>query len=852
MDKRFKPVDLSDYYDHSAIISAQTAQQDDACRWDATADEAWQQMPSGSPKYQGIPFLLAPDTTRSCFIALGKHRSETRVPLEGQATFVCLLHFCDAVTADVVGPEIGTELAEYVLTYTDESQHVQTIRKRFEVDCFGQGRNVGNFVSLAHRNYSIPGPEDVQPYGRTETGTIYPADPQFLADIYALQNPTPDKPLTAITFKWKGPLSLGILGVTLYTGPGHPIRLERRNVFSVVLPDGQESELQDLKVDLDLGFITRIMMAPEHMDEWLQNPSAGLGSEGDPRRARHFFVEATTAQGAILQIQSGTNPPHEFAMADVYDKGSTSSRERACIEVLHPSKTWVHAQVIDDSTGKPTSTRIHFCGPKGEYLPPHGHHSDVNTNWFEDYAGEVKLGDTNYAYVPGRFQIELPVGEVYVELSKGFEYAPLRRKLSIQPGQRELELHIARKFDLGAKGWVTADTHVHFISPQTAWLEGQAEGVNLVNLLATQLGKMFTNVGDITGDSSGCSTEDTLVWVGTENRHHMLGHLSMLGAKGDPVFPMCGGGPSEAFFGDPEYCLLTEWAQRCREQQGVNIRPHFPGPVCEDPTYIVLGLLDGAEMRSCGDPTQGPQSSASLAEWYRYLNCGYRVAVAGGTDKMSAGTPVGGSRTYARLLPDRPFTFDSWAQAVKAGRTFVSNGPLIHLTVEGKEIGEELRLPAGGGTMQVEARATSIWPLHKLEIIVNGEVVDATVAKQHETEMAMRSSVALPRSSWIAARCTSMFRKHQIMMGSGYLGAHTSPVYAIVDNQELFNPTDAMYMLTLLEGSVAYLNTLGTRASEQRHQEMIEIIHKAEQHLHTRLQNNGTPMQSHNHPHPHG
>jgi hypothetical protein len=77
-------------------------------------------------------------------------------------------------------------------------------------------------------------------------------------------------------------------------------------------------------------------------------------------------------------------------------------------------------------------------------------------------------------------------------------------------GQRELKLRIERPLNLRAAGWVTADTHVHFISPQTAWLEAQGEGVNLVNLLASQWGDLFTNVGDLTGDLSGVSRDDTL------------------------------------------------------------------------------------------------------------------------------------------------------------------------------------------------------------------------------------------------------------------------------------------------------------------------------------------------------
>ena len=84
---------------------------------------------------------------------------------------------------------------------------------------------------------------------------------------------------------------------------------------------------------------------------------------------------------------------------------------------------------------------------------------------------------------------------------------------------------------------------MHFISPQTAWLQGQAEGLNLINLLASQWGDLYTNVGDLSGGLSGVSRDDTLVWVGTENRQHLLGHMSLLGVQGEPVFPMTTAGP---------------------------------------------------------------------------------------------------------------------------------------------------------------------------------------------------------------------------------------------------------------------------------------------------------------------
>ena len=137
-------------------------------------------------------------------------------------------------------------------------------------------------------------------------------------------------------------------------------------------------------------------------------------------------------------------------------------------------------------------------------------------------------------YIPGETQINLPLGKVYVEISKGFEIRPIRKVFEITPGQDEILIEVEKVLDWREKGWVTADTHVHFLSPTTALLEGAAEGVNVINLLASQWGELMTNVGDFDGQTTWGSKEaggdgEYLVRVGTENRQHVLGHISLLG-----------------------------------------------------------------------------------------------------------------------------------------------------------------------------------------------------------------------------------------------------------------------------------------------------------------------------------
>lgn len=94
----------------------------------------------------------------------------------------------------------------------------------------------------------------------------------------------------------------------------------------------------------------------------------------------------------------------------------------------------------------------------------------------------------------------------------------------------------------------------------------------------------------------------------------------------------------------------------------------------------------------------------TLQLWYRYLNCGYRLTAAGGTDKMAASTPVGGNRTYA-YPAGQEFSFGNWAAAMRARRTFATTGPL-----------PEFR--AGGGTPEVVVETTSFVPFQSLEVVL--------------------------------------------------------------------------------------------------------------------------------------
>ena len=124
----------------------------------------------------------------------------------------------------------------------------------------------------------------------------------------------------------------------------------------------------------------------------------------------------------------------------------------------------------------------------------------------------------------------------------------------------------------------------------------------------------------------------------------------------------------------------------------------------------MAGRIDAVEMQTFAPGLDNP----TILEWYRFLNCGYRVPLLGGTDKMSAEMPLGAVRTYTRLDPDAAPTFRAWAAAVRAGRTFATSGPVIELSVDGHEPGDVLALPASGGHLEARVRARAVPADHRL------------------------------------------------------------------------------------------------------------------------------------------
>jgi hypothetical protein len=72
----------------------------------------------------------------------------------------------------------------------------------------------------------------------------------------------------------------------------------------------------------------------------------------------------------------------------------------------------------------------------------------------------------------------------------------------------------------------------------------------------------------------------------------------------------------------------------------------------------------------------------------------------------------GSTRTYV-FTGDRGLDTDAWFASLSAGQVLVSTGPLVELVINGRMPGDEVTLPAGGGTLDLDPTARAITSLDK-------------------------------------------------------------------------------------------------------------------------------------------
>lgn len=429
----------------------------------------------------------------------------------------------------------------------------------------------------------------------------------------------------------------------------------------------------------------------------------------------------------------------------------------------------VHLRINDAATARPTPVRLRISGPDGAFYPPLGRFAEFATGKNEDVGGHLRVGREKWCYTDGSCEVPLPAGvPLRVQATKGPEYRPLDETVTLGPGQMALRFAVERWTDARAKGWYSGDTRCHFITPHSALLEAAAEDLDVVNLLACEQrlpsldGTAYQTASNLTafsGQSAALEAHGRLVAVNTLNAHPVLGRVGLLYSH-RPVFPLSFGGDS-----DTDDWSLCDWCDQCHRKGGLTVwvdafRPTGGLVGGEALVAAILGKIDAVEIDA--HPRQQP-----LLPWiYRLWNAGFPIPLVGGSGKDSNTVALGAMRTYALLRDGAAFTYKEWIEAVHAGRTFATNGPLVSL-----EVGREAR-----------ATVQNAVPFDRLELVSNEGVVQGATTVPHGLE----AHIPGDKSLWLAARCRN---------ADGSVFAHTSPAVVRVGDQPLPRQPEAVAAL---------------------------------------------------------
>lgn len=358
-------------------------------------------------------------------------------------------------------------------------------------------------------------------------------------------------------------------------------------------------------------------------------------------------------------------------------------------------------------------------------------------------------------FVKGGFTIRLPAGSYRLIASKGPEYLPADTTLEVSAGAGvKRQIQLKRWVDMPAKGWYSGDCHIHYERASRAanrplLLWARAEDLWMNNILRMGDARETYFEQYAWGARGRLVTPAGAIVPGQEDpRTAIIGHTIQLNLQ-QPVR-------------DPEhYYLYSNIFDQTHRQGGLTGYAHVNADlfhVHRDMSLnIPLGKADFAEICEFG--------SIKTDLWYEFLNLGFKLPAAAGSDAPWGGT-IGDSRVY--VYTGGAFNPDRWFDGLRRGQTFVTLGPMLELTVNGKLPGDEIRLQ-GAGALRIHASASAGYlnqPMQTLEIVVNG----VPVRKQpvEKDRAGLDFTLPLKHSAWIAARVN---------------GAHTSPVYVTVAGQ---------------------------------------------------------------------
>ena len=551
---------------------------------------------------------------------------------------------------------------------------------------------------------------------------------------------------------------------------------------------------------------TRIVYSSYLGRQWNQlwvMPSAG----GDPFPLTYGEFDATAPRwsrdGSRIAYISNESGNTALWVIEVQGgrKQSVAARERRYREPVGRMRV-----DVVDRAGQPLSARVSVATREGRGYAP----DDAWRHADEAFDRAERQFEYAYFHSDGSADLTVPAGNVHVEVWRGPEYEVARADVTVPAqGRVVYSVVLERLADLPARGWWSGDLHVHMNyggayrnTPPRLAFKSRAEDLHVVENLIVNKEQRIPDIAYFRTDRDPVSTATFVLMHGQEFHTSVWGHMGLLGLSSHYLLPDYAGYPNTAASSlAPTNATIADLAHEQKALVGY-VHPFDTKPDPFDttaalnnqlPADVALGKVDYLEVMGYSDHL------ITSEIWYRLLNCGFRIPAAAGTDAFPNFASLRGPPGLVRTFVSAGATLDHrrWLAGLKAGRTFVTNAPLLELSLNGRGIGDELRLSAGSHQLSARVSMRSNVPIDHVEIIGNGKVV-ATIALS-ANRMSATDTIMIPvtESGWFVLRAYSERATMPVL--DLYPFGSTSPIYVQVGDKPVRSAVDASFFVRWID-----------------------------------------------------
>ncbi|TNE60502.1 MAG: hypothetical protein EP335_19185 [Alphaproteobacteria bacterium] len=454
-----------------------------------------------------------------------------------------------------------------------------------------------------------------------------------------------------------------------------------------------------------------------------------------------------------------------------------------------------------DEKGAPIAARLSVMGADALHYGP----MDARLHADDGFDPAVQNHETHYFHCIETCTVMVPDGVVAIQAMAGFARKPVEMWVEPKAGMTVPVTLADDNLPSRFGDFVSADMHVHMnyggqYKQTRAGLAAQAraEGLDIIYNLAVNKEERIPDIGEF---AQGTYREKGVtIFQGQEFHTSFWGHLGLLNLEDHYLTPDFASYRHTALASPfPHNGVVIDLAHDQAAIAGYvhpfDSVPDVTAPISHMvPADVAMGRADYIEVVSFAD------HEATAAVWHKFLNLGFHLAAGAGTDAMTNYAwlrgPVGLNRAFINTRDRSP---RGLVGAIRDAKSFVTNGPLLGLLVDGQAPGGSIDMPAPG-TVRVDAAVRSIVPLSRMEVVFNGKVVATLAPAEGGRHGDLVADIDIPKSGWLLLRATdpapSPFVQDLYPYGT------TNPVWINVAGHPHKAPDDAAYFADWLSRAI--------------------------------------------------